>query len=51
LTPRELAARLKISPVTVRRMWKAKELPWIKVGERARFDYSEVIAKLRGQSR
>jgi len=46
LTPRELATRLKVSPVTVRRMLKAKKLPFIQVGSRVRFNLGEVIQAL-----
>lgn len=46
LTPKELAGRLKISAVTVRRMLKAKKLPFIRVGSRVRFNLNEVMQSL-----
>jgi excisionase family DNA binding protein len=46
LTPKELAARLKISAVTVRRLLKARKLPYIQVGSRVRFNLSDVMQTL-----
>jgi excisionase family DNA binding protein len=46
LTPKELAARLKVSAVTVRRMLKAQKLPYIQVGSRVRFNLSDVLQTL-----
>ena len=50
LTPRELASRLKIDPQTVYRMTRERELPYIPVGKRVRYDFADVVAKLRGGS-
>jgi excisionase family DNA binding protein len=46
LTPKELAARLKISVVGVRRMLKAQKLPYVQVGSRVRFNLSDVLQTL-----
>ena len=47
LTPAELATRLKIAPVSVKRMLRRNELPFVLVGKRPRFDFSEVLRALR----
>jgi len=49
LTPRELAAFLKVSPVTVRRLLANKELPYFRVGRQVRFVPSEVLRALKDQ--
>lgn len=47
LKPQELAERLGVTRVTVRRMLEAKELPYVPVGKRVRFIYEDVLAHLR----
>ena len=48
LTPREMAAFLKVSPTTLKRLRKAYNLPTLKLGHRTlRYDPGEVIQTLR----
>lgn len=42
LTPAELATRLKIAPISVKRMLRKNELPFVLVGKRPRFNFNEV---------
>ncbi len=42
LTPAELASRLKIAPISVKRMLRKNELPFVLVGKRPRFSFNEV---------
>jgi len=48
LTPKEMAAFLKVSPATLKRMRKTYQLPAIRLGHRTlRYDPREVIQTLR----
>lgn len=48
LTIRELAARLKLHPDTLRGLYRRKVIPGIKVGHRTlRFEYGAVVEALR----
>ena len=48
LTLDELAARLKLHPVTVRGLWRRKIIPGLRIGHRTlRFDYGAVLDALR----
>jgi len=51
LTLDELAARLKIHPVTARGLWRRRVIPGLKLGHRTlRFDYAAVLEALRQES-
>ncbi len=44
LTIDELAARLKMHPVTVRSLWRRREIPALVIGHRTlRFEWSAVL--------
>ena len=48
LTINELAARLKMHPVTVRGLWRRRVIPALVIGHRTlRFEYSAVLDALR----
>jgi len=48
LTLDELAARLKIHPVTARGLWRRRVIPGLKIGHRTlRFEYQAVLDALR----
>jgi excisionase family DNA binding protein len=42
LTPDEAAARLNVSPWTVRRLARQGDLPYIRVGRQMRFDAQRI---------
>ncbi len=44
---RTLARRLDVSPTTIRRLVEAREIPYIEVLGRRRFDFAEVLATLK----
>lgn len=48
LTPRGLCGRLKVSPTT---LWRMRQLPFVRVGGRKRFDWNEVRKHLGGGKR
>jgi hypothetical protein len=48
LTLDELAARLKMHPVTVRSLWRRRAFPGLRIGHRTlRFEYAAVLDALR----
>ena len=51
LTAKQLAERLQVNIATVRRGVDSGEIPFIPLGRMHRFDYGEVIAKLRARRR
>lgn len=51
MTPKELAAFLKVSPATIRRMFRKKELPYVRVGQRVRFLPGQVLRALQGNGK
>ena len=50
-TPNQLARKLNISRVTVRRLVRRGKLPHVRVGGQVRFDLDEVMESLKSSKR
>jgi excisionase family DNA binding protein len=43
ITVNELADKLRVNPITVRRLVYSEKIPYLRIGSSLRFDYDEVI--------